>query len=76
MKYIANKSGASPTEIRRAEFEKDPMLRQLLSSTPVHVENWLSANMTNLAEARQVMKSLLLAVRYLYSVQRESRYRQ
>lgn len=46
-------------------LEADPRWQALQGATPQQIEDWLTANVTSLASARQVLKILLLAVRQL-----------
>jgi hypothetical protein len=55
----------SPGEETRDALEADPRWRDLRAATPAQIEAWLAANTTNLAQARQVLKLLVLAVQLL-----------
>ena len=53
----------SPIESAR---ELDPRWAALKTATPAQIDNWLTANVTNLAQARDVLKTILLALRALH----------
>lgn len=46
-------------------FAADPRWQAIQSATPQQIDNWLTANVTNVAQARQVLRVLILAVRRL-----------
>lgn len=46
-------------------FADDPRWQALQSATPAQIDNWLTANVTTIAQARSVLRLLLLAVRRL-----------
>ncbi len=46
-------------------FAADPRWQALQAATPAQIDNWLAANVTTLAQARQVLRMLVLAVRRL-----------
>lgn len=48
-----------------AALRTDPRWQALRTATPQQIDDWLNANMTTLASARQVFKILLLAVKKL-----------
>ena len=47
------------------DLKGDPFWTALRDATPQQIENWLGNNVTNLAEARRVLKLILLALRAL-----------
>lgn len=49
------------------DFEADTLWPALRTATPAQIEAWLASNVTNLAEARRVLKLILLALRALHS---------
>lgn len=49
------------------EFNADSLWPALRTATPAQIEAWLTNNVTNLAEARRVLKLILLALRALHS---------
>lgn len=57
---------ASAPQQRFIDAEASALLRQLVNATPAQVQAYMTANVTNLAQARDVLTALALAVRYLY----------
>lgn len=55
----------TPSEEVAAAFDSDPRWVALQSATPTQIDNWLTANVTNIAQARAVLRVLLLAIRKL-----------
>jgi len=55
-----------PAMQRRLDAESDAVLRRLVAASPADVEAWLTANVTNVVQARRVLLALALAVRHLY----------
>jgi hypothetical protein len=53
------------SEETNAALEADPRWQAMKSASPQQVENWLAANVTDLASARRVLKILVLAVQRL-----------
>jgi hypothetical protein len=49
-----------------AARDLDPRWAAIKSATPAQIDAWLTANVTNIATARDVLKTLLLAVRVLH----------
>jgi hypothetical protein len=47
------------------DLKGDPFWTALRDATPRQIDNWLTGNVTNLAEARRVLKLILLALRAL-----------
>jgi hypothetical protein len=43
----------------------DPRWQAMQAATPAQIDNWLAANVTTVAQARQVLRMLILAVRRL-----------
>lgn len=50
-------------------FDADPRWQALQSATPAQIDAWLSSNVTTLAQARAVLRLLLLAVRRIYRLE-------
>lgn len=50
-------------EQARAATRGHALWERLESATPEQIESWLGANVSNLAEARQVLKFILLALK-------------
>lgn len=46
-------------------FEADPRWVALKGATPTQIDNWLTTNVTNITQARTVLRILILAVRKL-----------
>lgn len=53
-------------EARRTDARSSALLRQLVRASPAQVRAYLNANVTTIAQARDVLEALALAVRYLY----------
>lgn len=53
-------------ETNAGSIAADPRLQALLNAKPDQIAAWMNANVTTLAQARQVLTALALAVRYLY----------
>jgi len=52
-------------EQTQADLDADPRWQSMRTATPAQVDNWLTANVTDLASARRVLKLLILAVQLL-----------
>lgn len=55
----------TPREQAEVAIEADPYWRIMRTATPAQVETWLTANVTDLASARRVIKILILATQLL-----------
>lgn len=55
----------TPAEATEAALTDDPRWQAMKAATPQQVENYLAENVTNLAQAREVLKVLILAVQRL-----------
>jgi hypothetical protein len=55
----------SPAEETDGALAADPRWQALRGASPAQIDAWLTNNVTNLAQARQVLKFLLLAVQKL-----------
>jgi hypothetical protein len=55
-----------PDTQRLLDAKSNAILTALISATPAQVDTWLTANVTNLAQARDVLKALALGLRYVY----------
>ena len=51
---------------RFLDADSNALLKQLVNATPAQVQTYMTANVTTLAQARDVLTALALAVRYLY----------
>lgn len=56
---------ADATLQRKLDAKGDAVLAQLLAATPAQIDTYLTNNVTTMAQARTVLRSLLLAVRAL-----------
>lgn len=56
---------ADPVTAAKLDARGNAQLQQLVSSTPQQVDAWLTANVTNLAQARDAFRIVLLGLRYL-----------
>jgi hypothetical protein len=54
-------------EQSRVEIEADQLWAQLDTATPQAIQSWLTANVTDLASARRVLRFILLALKLLRS---------
>ena len=55
----------TPREVTDAALEADSRWQAIKTATPDDIEAWLSANVTDLASARRVLKILVMAVQKL-----------
>ena len=55
----------TPQEATEAALTDDPRWQAMKNATPVQIDSWLAANVTDLASARRVLKLLILAVQLL-----------
>jgi hypothetical protein len=53
------------SESTRLTLNGDPRWQALKNATPAQIDTWLANNVTNLAEARQVLGLILRAIRVL-----------
>lgn len=60
----------SVSEQSRSTLEADELWGHLESATPAQIDNWLTANVTNITTARRVLKFILLALKSLRATQR------
>jgi hypothetical protein len=51
---------------RQIDAESNPAFAALIGANPAQIDAWLINNVTNIAQSRAVLKSLLLAVRFLH----------
>lgn len=56
----------SPEKQRSLDAKGEALLQQLVAATPAQIDTYLTANLTTVAQARPLIKSMLLAIRYLY----------
>ncbi len=56
---------ATPQLQARIEARANATLTQLTNATPAQIDAYLAANVTSLAQARDVLKIILLGLRYL-----------
>lgn len=54
------------TQQRLGDADGNALLKQLVNATPAQVHTYFTNNVTTLAQAKDVLESLALAVRYLY----------
>lgn len=57
---------ATPHQVRQADADNNPLLKQLMNATPAQVATYMTTHVTSLAEAQKVLTALALALRYLY----------
>lgn len=55
----------TPAEETAAALDTDPRWQAMKSASPAQIDTWLTANVTDLASARRVLKILVLAVQAL-----------
>lgn len=55
-----------PDHQRLADAKSNALLQQLVNATPAQVQAWMTANVTNLAQAQTVLVALALGLRYVY----------
>lgn len=65
------RSMPAPIEVasRRDAFD-NPRLAALVDADPAQIQAWVTANVRNVADARDLFVALLLAVRYLIKADR------
>ena len=51
--------------------DNDPRWQQIVQATPAQIANWVEANVTNLATAKDVLVTLILAVKSLHEKVRQ-----
>ena len=52
----------------RKAYEDDNTLAAIRNMTPADVDNWIDANVTDLASAKELQKRMARAILYLFSV--------
>jgi hypothetical protein len=51
---------------REIDAQTHALLQQLVSATPAQISTWLTANVTTLAQANNVLQALAVGLRYIY----------
>jgi hypothetical protein len=51
---------------RLVDAQSEVLLQRLVTSTPAQIESWLLTNVTNISQARTVLKALAIGLRHLY----------
>jgi hypothetical protein len=54
-------------ELDAADLDADTRWQAMLTATPAQIETWLGNNVTSLADARRVLKFLIVALRRLHT---------
>jgi hypothetical protein len=57
----------SMSELDAADLNADTRWQAMLTATPAQIETWLGNNVTSLADARRVLKFLIVALRRLHT---------